>query len=521
VKRILTTLALVAAMILIAFLIGRSLQPSYPSLAELEAERLRMEQARALAPLDVAMGAFWRLLPAIVAILLLFLSSAWAVAGLARFRRRELVRPDGSGLLPVVLESVPSTAPAALAAYHHTRAIEASQSARVPHTYSPSISYSPHSAPRLDYRANSTGVPVHAPDEQPAAQLAAPLPGLTDLATLGFMPSKAAILLGLGPGGERLTVPASALCHVALCGATGGGKSNLLRLLLAQLIAMGGRVVLADPHYAPFDPASGDDWRPIASRLHLAPAIKPAEIAGLLGWAVDELARRLELRHAGQPFGPPLFVAYDELPVIVDSVKEAPDQISKLLREGRKVGIYTVGASQEFLVKTIGGSSAVRDCYRTAFYVGGDLRSASALLDMPQRQIAEGELHTGLAYLRSQATAPAQLARIPYASNEGITALLGPMVGIHETNSQAANHRASMPTVRLEYAKADQAYSAPASAEVARVASLFAQGLDIAQIVAELRNVKSSEGKRYQQARAEVESLLRQALAGGTIGKAA
>jgi hypothetical protein len=99
--------------------------------------------------------------------------------------------------------------------------------------------------------------------------------------------------------------------------------------------------------------------------------------------------------------------------------------------------------------------------------------------------------------------------------------LLGPMVGIHETNSQAANHRASMPTVRLEYAKADQAYSAPASAEVARVASLFAQGLDIAQIVAELRNVKSSEGKRYQQARAEVESLLRQALAGGTIGKAA
>ena len=50
-----------------------------------------------------------------------------------------------------------------------------------------------------------------------------------------FTPTKDAILLALGDGGEKLTAPIGQLCHVALCGATGQGKSNLLRLLLPQL----------------------------------------------------------------------------------------------------------------------------------------------------------------------------------------------------------------------------------------------------------------------------------------------
>jgi hypothetical protein len=210
-----------------------------------------------------------------------------------------------------------------------------------------------------------------------------------------------------------------------LCGATGGGKSNLLRLLLAQLLGAGASVVLADPHFAPHDADSGDDWQPIADRLTRPPAVDPRAIADLLGWLTRELDARLERRRRGREVGPSLFLAFDELPVIVEQVKGADASIGRILREGRKVRLLTIGASQEFLVKTIGGSSAVRDCYRTAFYVGGDVRSGAALLDLPQRAIDDGALQVGLAYLRSTVTSPAQIVRVPYASNAGVRALLG------------------------------------------------------------------------------------------------
>ena len=259
----------------------------------------------------------------------------------------------------------------------------------------------------------------------------AALPAPTDLATLvrSFQPAADRILLALGEGGELLTVPATQLCHVALCGATGQGKSNLLRLLLPQLQAIGARVVLTDPHYTDVDPENGDDWRAIRERLYLPPAVNARDIDGMLEYVLGELERRLVLRNKGERVGAPLFLAYDELPVIVDTVKNAPERLGRILREGRKVGILTVGASQEFLVKTIGGSSGAREQYRTAYYVGGDRASAAALLDLPARTIDDGPLGHGIALLRSKATPTAQLVRVPLADNTGISMLLATSEG--------------------------------------------------------------------------------------------
>ena len=296
----------------------------------------------------------------------------------------------------------------------------ANASGNVPHNYAPHISVStPKAAPA--YLETPPAQLTGAAESEPAA-----LPDVTDLANIArdFRPSKDAILLALGDGGERLTAPVSALCHVALCGATGQGKSNLLRLLLPQLQAIGARVVLTDPHYADIDPENGDDWRGIRQRLYMPPAVKPRDIDAMLDYMLAELDRRLELRNKGEKVGAPLFLAYDELPVIVDTVKDAPERLGRILREGRKVAILTVGASQEFLVKTIGGSSGARDQYRTAYYVGGDRTSASALLDLPARAIDDGPLGHGVALLRSKATPAARLVRVPLASNAGVAMLL-------------------------------------------------------------------------------------------------
>ena len=400
-------------------------------------------------------------------------------------------------------------------------------SGNVPHSYAPHITVSTPKATPAYLETPPALLNGALEPEAPAG-----LPDVTDLANIArdFRPSKDAILLALGDGGERLTAPVSALCHVALCGATGQGKSNLLRLLLPQLQAIGARVVLTDPHYADIDPENGDDWRPIRQRLYLPPAVKPRDIDAMLDYMCSELDRRLELRNKGEKVGAPLFLAYDELPVIVDTLKDAPERLGRILREGRKVAILTVGASQEFLVKTIGGSSGARDQYRTAYYVGGDRTSASALLDLPVRTIDDGPLGHGVALLRSKATPAARLVRVPLASNAGVAMLLGAAEsGYHvaTTDADSGLHVATTerpfgfqavatckPDGSLMVASDNQATSAPESPEAARAMQLFLQGADPAAIVLELRGIKSSEGRRYQQALAEVLELLRGAVRG-------
>jgi hypothetical protein len=529
--RLALTLAGLVALLALGLAGAAALSPSIdrrpPTAAELARERAELDrlareqaQAAALQPLDTTIAALWRLVPLVAAVALLGGLGAYG-AGLARAhveRARRYARPDAAGLLPVELADGYS-ARAALAGYHGARLAEAQR----PQVPAHLVYHAPRHAPAaLDLAAVLPGAEAAPP---PA------LPGLTDLAALGWRPSPESILLGLAEGGERITVPAKALCHVALVGATGAGKSNALRLLLPQLQAIGARVCLADPHYAALDPESGDDWRPIADRLHMAPAVTAGEIGDLFAYLGDELARRLELRREGRPWGPPLFLALDELPVIADCVPGAVEGLGKLLREGRKVGLYSVGASQSMLVKVLGGDSSARECYRTAFYAGGDLRSAAALLDLPQREIAEGALGRGVAYLRSAATAPARLVRVPWASNEAVAQLLdlpqAPATGeaaprptprpigfvapaaVPPAASPRPGHGRATDAPSDDAATAAGRATAPLDAEAARILAKFAAGATVGELAAELAGTNNPGDRRYKAARQRVEELLR------------
>ena len=354
------------------------------------------------------------------------------------------------------------------------------------------------------------------------------LPAALDLSALDCKPTLDHILLGVDALGQ-ITVSVPDLCHVALLGSTGAGKSNLLRLILPQLQKIGAQVILADPHYAPLDPSTGDDWRPIADRLIHAPAVSAAAIDQELSFLLDELARRLEKRNRNEPIGPPLFFAFDELPVICDIVRDAPARLGKLLREGRKVNLLTVGASQSMLIREVGGSSTLRDQYRTAFYVGGDRKSAAAMLDMPERSIDDAPLGKGVVLLRSKATAPARLVRVPLVSNASLYQLLGvdsaPQLAPTEPLSnplQTGFGFAAMASARQRpdsgsTAEGESGNTAPASpaapsAERARIIALFRSGKSIGDIVRELHGTIS--GTPYQKARAAIEAILQEALQG-------
>ena len=358
-----------------------------------------------------------------------------------------------------------------------------------PRTYAPHITYAPHST----YNTTEGATTVRPP--QPATE-PAELPGVIDLADIHHRPTRHAILLGLAPGGQPLTVAARDLMHTGLIGASGGGKSNTGRLILAQLLACGVECVIADPHFTPYDAESDEDWRPIAQRLRIAPARKAGEIGDLFSWLSDELSRRLTLRASGERVGTPIVAYVDELPSIIANVEGAMSTLSELLREGRKVALYVVSASQDLLTKTLRTGGEIRENLRSCYYSGGAAHSAAPLLDMSRKEIGtyESRLGRGVVLLRSTATPTATLARVPLASNRAIVALLS-----DDATEASWKHTGST----LEAPKG----ATPRDPLKERIFASFSGGKDIRDIAIELCG--SGSGRAYQEASKRVQETIR------------
>lgn len=271
--------------------------------------------------------------------------------------------------------------------------------------------------------------------EYPAeVSLLPPKPGSLTFSQVlqAFTPSLEKIYLATLETGEHVFCRAEDLCHVALGGSTGLGKSVLMRLLMAQLCKAGARVVLLNPHYTRYDIEHDEDWTPYDEYLEYdaMECARYETIATILERvATVKLQERLERFRRSEPLGKPYFLVIDELPAIAAQVKKAPEYVATILREGRKVGLFLICAATDFQVKTIvpGGQSGggVRDCYRTAFYVGGDYQTAKILLDLTA-PIDESKLGKGTVMLRCKQTKKAVLAQVPYVDNKALYRLLGP-----------------------------------------------------------------------------------------------
>src|SRR6266571_4024681 len=205
-------------------------------------------------------------------------------------------------------------------------------------------------------------------------------------------------------------------------------NTNATRLLTSQMLASGASVYLASPNYAPVKLNGNhlEDWRPITAMLKEPPAREPWEIEQLLRRFIQLLENRRAQEQVSPRRGKDLFLALGEWPAIVATVKEAPLLLGRLLREARQYGIHVIAEFQDALIETIGGNSGVRENYRTAYYFGGDQKTAKILLDLDARtKIEEAGLgERGAAYLRSKAHAACP-GRVPWLSNQALYLLLG------------------------------------------------------------------------------------------------
>lgn len=310
--------------------------------------------------------------------------------------------------------------------------------------------------------------PIHKPLPQlkpvEAALSGNPTPGPFDMRSIWqeFTPSKNGIFLSKSAD-SHIIVPANKLLHSVATGPTGGGKTNIVRMLLMQLVYIGCETTLLDIHYAPIkedEDGKPIDWRPIVNNLAQEPIYDLKAIVKYMEWlAFTELENRIARGRNLQPLGKPIYFAMAELPALLaEAGDEVAQPLAKLLRQGRQFLIYFVGDSQDLLTATLKMTSGPRECFRTGFYTGGDQTTAKALLDLPNgvKLDETGLGKKGLVYLKADDDIyPSYLqGRVGWASNDSLYCLFntpsyerldGPARSYHDTGFQTFTRRSETP----------------------------------------------------------------------------
>lgn len=185
---------------------------------------------------------------------------------------------------------------------------------------------------------HSGGEPVHL---LPLMESLGKLPPLT--AALGISADGRPLLI-------RLSAPEAA--HVLVAGATGSGKTELLRTIILSL-AFSNRqsdvqLALIDPKYRGMAPLSALPHliEPVAS--------SPTDIVELL----RRLVREMEGRDSQEAFRPHILIAVDELLEIFSTTvgaKVAGPLLARIASRGREAGLHLVAGAQRPSVSDIGG----------------------------------------------------------------------------------------------------------------------------------------------------------------------
>lgn len=506
--------------------------------AALDALARQQQQAEALAPLDLAVAAGWRLLPLLLVAAggALALRYVWALAGAHAARFRAERRPDERGLLPAPAEHLAEHSAAALGAYHAARIAEA-QRQPVPHTYSPHISYAPHDsyAPRLDYRGDTGRNALPAPDE-PAADELAQVPSFAQLLDAGRVGRGHPLLLGydLGAEGEPAELVGSwrDLYATAVAGLPGSGKSTSQRFFAAQTAMHGARFVVCDPHMGAGDDSLAATLDPLRALYLCEPAEEPRRILDAVKFVADIGEGRVKGRDGSRA---PIILWVDELTSLIgrsDVGDELAELLERVAQEHRKVGVYLSASGQIWTASR--ARSELRDslasvlCHR--------MKRGQARLLLPTEEAATVErLGNGEAVLWRTSGVTTRV-RIPNTTAEDVRRVAGLLgdgsadmvdLGRPRAGSRAAEGAAAplvtppWPGHGPDAARTSESGASPSGrgilldAEAAGLLGRFAAGATVHDLAAERAGTANPSDRRYKAARQQVEALLRAQVAGG------
>lgn len=391
-----------------------------------------------------------------------------------------------------------------------------------------------------------------APIIEPAPQLPAPPIDLAStnvdlISRLHFGTGADDVLLGVDTTGQEVRGTLGDLMHTGLLAATGGGKTTTLSSLALQL-AHDPKVqlVVADPHLMELAlledtgalryalPGNGKQAVEVLGQV-AAEVHRRAELVHQVSQRIKELRGRRQVLyrldrynqaavHVGAERLPALVCFGDEIRALANLGPEAEKALATITSEGRKFGVYFIGASQSWKTSVL--DSDIRSQFWSRLCLpGATVRQTAELFEIDQAE-ARG--------LVAQLTAPGIAAL--WRRGVGTTVLRTPFVDLESDRAyamietiatsrglQAGNEQISSFPESLEISREPETLSSPLESGFSalstlstpseidvgkreKVSDLLETGKGKMAIIKEVWGV--SGGRAYQTAAAEYDAIL-------------
>lgn len=185
--------------------------------------------------------------------------------------------------------------------------------------------------------------------------LPAPLPVAPPFRSIAGQIKPGHIFLGQGAQGA-IWGDITDLLSTLDVGRPGTGKSTLLRDVCGQVLLIGGKPIILDPHGSILDD--------LGSEIECAEM--PQDISQYAHAIDGSLTQRLQSRRAGQATFKPVLLLVDEMPIISEMAPDALPVIRRVVLEGRKVGMFALISGQGVPASILGGT-LVRDAMASRY----------------------------------------------------------------------------------------------------------------------------------------------------------
>lgn len=247
---------------------------------------------------------------------------------------------------------------------------------------------------------------------------------------MGQERSKLAIALGRDVSGASVIDDLDRMPHVLIAGATGSGKSIMLRSMLSTLLFRASpeevRLILVDPKRVEFSRYND------IPHLLVPVIVEPEKTLPAFKWAISEMSKRYRtLQEAGarditdynakaEEKLPYILIVVDELAdIMVIAPAEVEKAITRLAQMARATGLHLVLATQRPSTDVLTGLIKANVPCRVAFNVTSQVDSR-VVLDMPgaEKLLGKGDM----LYLPPDRSKPIRI-QSPFVSNEELKRL--------------------------------------------------------------------------------------------------
>lgn len=374
-----------------------------------------------------------------------------------------------------------------------------------------------------------------APPIAPAALPALAIPTFSTMLDQQLVGQGRRLVLGYDEGGV-MEGDWTDLYSTAIGGMPGQGKTTTQRFFACQTALHGARFACLDPHYGAGPDSLGATLAPLGGAFLCPIASDDKTMLDTVRHIADIGQQRVRGLDKGAT---PIILWVDELTAILGRSSvgdELAELLERIAQEYRKKHVFVSASGQIWTASR--ATSELRDSFASVIAHRMKRGQARMLLPTDEAQLVE-RLSPGRAVLwrTSGATTLIGIPNTTEADVVRVAQMIGgsaqtvpttPItaansrlpLGFHPANKGAATTVPLQPEVSQKLAGSGAAYSQAqrgqtVPAEAQRALALLLAGKDPAEIVLELRGIKTSQGATYQRALKEVMELIRQAIQGG------